>query len=242
MNFPAEAVLLVGGLGTRLKTLTQNIPKPMLSVGDRPFLEHLILRLKKEGIARFILATAYLSDKMRDYFGDGRKWGITIVYSDPQGRQLGTAGSIKEAEEEIEGKQFFAFNGDVYFDVSLRELWEFHQRKKARATLALARLADTGRYGTVSIDGAGAIAGFLEKNKNPTGADALINGGAYVFDKSILGLVPAGKDFSLEYHVFPKLAGKSLYGLLFPRAFFIDIGTPEDYQRAQELLPPLLPR
>ncbi|MBI2069907.1 MAG: nucleotidyltransferase family protein [Elusimicrobia bacterium] len=231
---PQEAVLLIGGLGTRLGELTKNTPKPMLPLNGRPFLEYLLLRLNKQGCRRFILAVAYHAEEVRRYFGDGKKWGVDIVYSDPDGRQLGTGGSIKEAEELIKGGHFFVLNGDVYFDAPLRELWAFHAQQAASVTLGLAGVPDGGRYGRVALEPDGHISAFLEKDPG-SGGPATINGGLYVFDKKVLGAIPCGADFSLERELFPKLTGRGLYGRCFPKAFFIDIGTPEDYRRAGQL-------
>ncbi|MBI4668264.1 MAG: nucleotidyltransferase family protein [Elusimicrobia bacterium] len=234
---PDEAVLLIGGLGTRLGNLTKAMPKPMLAVAGKPFLEYLLGYLKRQGIRRFILAAAHRADVVRGYFGDGLRWGIEIVYSDPDGRQLGTGGSIKEAEELIRGKEFFALNGDIYFEVPLEKLWSYHREKRSSLSLALFSTTDTGRYGSVSLSSDGVITDFFEKNKNPTGRPCLVNGGIYVFNRSILKRISKGVDFSLEYDLFPKIAGKTLYGLEFPAAFFIDIGTPQDYERAQTEIP-----
>ncbi|MBI4368649.1 MAG: nucleotidyltransferase family protein [Elusimicrobia bacterium] len=232
---PKEAVVLVGGLGARLGALTKDTPKPMLIVAGKPFLEHFIVRLVRQGIHRIILAVAYHADKMKAYFGDGGSWGAEILYSDPR-RQLGTAGSIKEAEPLIQEDKFFAFNGDVYFNASLAELWDWHVRHRADLTLALAKVIDEGRYGRVQSNDSGLVTAFLEKTKTPDSAPCLINGGAYVVERRVLAEIPKGVDFSLEYGLFPTMANKSLYALAFPEAFFIDIGTPADYERAQALL------
>ena len=234
---PQEAVVLVGGLGTRLGPLTRDVPKPMLLVAGRPFLEYFLLRLKNEGIRRVALAVAYHSQVIKNYFGDGRRLGLEIFYSDPEGRQLGTGGSIKEAENLIHGKQFFAMNGDVYFEAPLDRLWREHCRGAHEITLALASAADSGRYGRVRLDGQGRVASFLEKSATASPGPCLINGGIYVFQRQVLERIPSGVDYSLERDLFPVLAGRSLGGAAFPEAFFIDIGTPEDYDRANRELP-----
>jgi len=234
---PEEAVILVGGLGTRLGNLTQDKPKPMVPIGSRPFLEYVIVQLKNQGIKRFILATAYKPGVVEEYFGDGKKWGVEILFSNPGGRQLGTAGSIKFAQDQIRGDHFFVLNGDVYFDIDCGKLWDAHQKNNAVATLALAEVSDVGRYGCVSLGEAGLIRGFLEKRNAPGTEGGLVNGGIYIFKREILDLVPGNEDFSLERDIFPKLAGSSLYGVPFPKAYFIDIGILEDYERAFKELP-----
>lgn len=236
---PQEAVLLIGGLGTRLRPLTLNVPKPMLPIGDKPFLEYLVLFLKNQGVRRFILAMAHRSEVVTNYFGNGKRWGIEMLYSDPQGQQLGTGGAIRFARQLIEGKQFFALNGDVYFNASLNKLWEFHQHQQAIATLALAKVEDFRRYGSVILNAQNRIERFLEKNSEGAAQEGLINGGIYIFEQSIFDYMPNNAVVSLEHDVFPKLAGKSLWGVAFAQAHFIDIGTPQDYERAQQLIPGL---
>lgn len=234
---PAEAVILVGGLGTRLKDLTRDKPKPMLEVSGRPFLEYLLLYLKAQGLRRFILATAYKGKVVRGYFKDGKNLGVEIDYADSHEKQLGTAGSIKLAEDLIKGDEFFALNGDVFFEISLAKLWRKHEESQALATLALAQVQDIRRFGSVRLNSNGCIEAFLEKKATQESRPGLINGGIYVFDKKILESIPKKQDFSLERDVFPKIASRSLYGVAFPKAYFIDIGLPEDYIRAERELP-----
>lgn len=213
----------------------------MLSVAGRPFLEYFLLRLRHQGIRRVILALAHRAQVVQDYFSDGGRLGIQIFYSDPQGRQLGTGGSIKEAEELIDGEHFFAMNGDVFFEATLEPLWTHHRRSGNQATLALAQVSDGGRYGQVKMDSSGRVEAFLEKSADRAAGPCLINGGLYVFDRRILTRIPRGQDYSLERHLFPALSAERVMGAVpYPKAFFIDIGTPADYERAQEVLPSLI--
>lgn len=239
---PQEAVLLVGGLGTRLGSLTKNFPKPMLPINERPFLEYLLSYLRDEGIRKFILAVAHHPELIERYFGHGAKLGVEILYSDPQGRQLGTGGALKFAEPLIAGEEFFVLNGDVFFGAGLRELWQNGASRQAMATLALARVADRSRYGSVEFDEKGYVQKFLEKNNVAAEAVGYINGGLYVFRRRVLELIPSNQDVSLEYAVFPRLIGqRALRAVPFPQAYFIDIGTPRDYTRAQAELPQKIP-
>ncbi|MEK6544035.1 MAG: sugar phosphate nucleotidyltransferase, partial [Elusimicrobiota bacterium] len=197
MDMPQEAVLLVGGYGTRLGELAKKVPKAMLPVDGKPFLVYLLIWLKSQGIKRFVLACAHMAGEIEGYLGDGRRLGVSIVYSDAKDKQWGTAGSIKFAQDSIEGDAFFALNGDVFFENSLKDLWDFKCLKPARACIALARVADRRRYGTVLMDDDGYVKKFIEKDLAGAGGEGYINGGFYLFDRSVLDLIPALEHASL---------------------------------------------
>ena len=227
------AVVLAGGLGTRLRPVYRQGPKSMAPVAGRPFLEYLLLWLRSAGIGRVILCVGYKRLPIERWFGRGKKWGLEIAYAVEQ-EPLGTAGALKAAEKLINTESFFVLNGDSFLDVDLRAMSEFHHHQNSRATIALAQVKDPDRYGSVSCDPQGRVVGFVEKGGAPEDSrDApYINGGVYLLDRKILKDIPAGRAVSIEKEIFPALVGGDLYG--FPASgYFVDIGVPHDFERAQ---------
>ena len=226
-----KAVLLVGGLGTRLRAVVPSAPKPLALVGDRPFLELLIRQLAGQGIRHLIMCSGYLADQIESEFGDGGNLGVTIEYSkEPQ--PLGTAGAVKFAERFLRDvPEFLVMNGDSFLELDLCRLVQFHRTHGGLATMAVVSVENAGRYGTVHLDTSDRVTDFCEK----TGDDSpgLINAGVYVFNRAILERIPAGP-VSLEKDVFPRLLDQGVYAER-ERGMFIDIGTPADYAHAQEL-------
>ena len=222
-----SAVILCGGLGTRLRPLLKDRPKALALVGGRPFLEYLLLQLKRYEINNVILAVGHCGEMIEAYFGSGSDLGLHLYYS-YESEPLGTGGALKLAQNLIHSEYFLVMNGDSFFDIDLKVLIRYHQKKKALATIGLAKVDDTQRYGAVELDHEGRIVRFLEKMKG--GQPGLINGGIYVFQREVLELIPEGRPVSLEQEIFPKLIGRDFYGLPF-QAYFIDIGVPEDYLR-----------
>ena len=226
-----KAVLLVGGLGTRLRTVVTSAPKPLAPVGNRPFLELLIRQLGSQGIRSLIMCTGYLADQIESEFGKGSGLGVTIEYS-KEPEALGTAGAVKFAERFLQGApDFLVMNGDSFLELDLNQLIQLHRTHGGLATMAVVSVENAGRYGTVHLDSDNKVTAFCEK----TGSDSpgLINAGVYVFSPAILGLIPAGP-VSLEKDIFPKLLGEEVYASR-EQGVFIDIGTPADYAHAQEL-------
>jgi len=225
------AILLVGGLGTRLRSVLPSTPKPLASVGTKSILELLVIQLRNQGIRRIIMCTGFLAEQVESHFGDGNRWGVAIDYSREQS-PLGTGGAIKLAESHLSGvSELLVMNGDSFLEIDLRELVHFHRRHEGLASMAVLRVDDSGRYGTVEVAAGGHVIGFAEK----TGVSepGLVNGGIYVFNRPIFNYLPDGPA-SLERHVFPRILSQGLYALE-QRGTFIDIGTPEDYARAQDL-------
>src|SRR5580658_492381 len=185
-----KAVLLVGGLGTRLRTVVPSAPKPLAPVGDRPFLELLIRQLGSQGIRSLVMCTGYLADQIESEFGDGSGLGVTIEYS-KEPEALGTAGAVKFAERFLqEVPDFLVMNGDSFLELDLNQLIQLHRTHGGLATMAVVSIENTGRYGTVHVDSSNRVTEFCEK----TGKDSpgLINAGVYVFSHAILGHIPAG--------------------------------------------------
>jgi D-glycero-alpha-D-manno-heptose 1-phosphate guanylyltransferase len=226
-----KALLLVGGLGTRLRAVVPSVPKALASVGNQPFLELLVWQLRSQGIRRLVMCTGYLGEQIEDKFSDGRLWDVTIEYS-KESRPLGTAGAIKLAQPYLrEASDFVVMNGDSFAEVDLRQLIGFHREHGGPVSMAVVRVDNAARYGTVQMDGSQRVIGYSEK----TGKDAagMVNAGVYVFSRAVFGHIPEGPA-SLERDVLPSVLSRGVYGLEH-QGMFIDIGTPEDYARVQVL-------
>jgi NDP-sugar pyrophosphorylase family protein len=225
------ALLLVGGKGTRLQSVVSSKPKPLAPVGETPFLELLVLQLRAHGIRRIVMCSGHLAEQIEEEFGDGSKWGLAIAYSQ-ETQPLGTAGAVKLAEPYLRAdSDFVVMNGDSFLEMDPRGLVEFHRERKAFVTIAVRTVPNTARYGTVRVDESHRIAAFEEKSGLTT--PGLINGGVYVFSRTVLDEIPEGPG-SLERDVFPRLLEKGIFAVR-QEGMFIDIGTPEDYARAQTL-------
>ena len=222
----SEGILLVGGFGTRLRPLTNEIPKPMLPIATLPVTEHQIAMAKRAGVTRLILATSYLAEVFRPYFGDGSKWGIEIDYA-LETKPLGTGGAIKNAANLLRGdSEIVIFNGDVLSSHNLAKQISWHKEQGAAATLHLTTVADARAYGSVPTDQAGRVTAFLEKMEQPPTNN--INAGCYVFSPKVLDLIPDGKVVSVERETFPLLisSGEVVLGFI-ELEYWLDIGTPE---------------
>jgi NDP-sugar pyrophosphorylase family protein len=234
LDVPPEdtpAVLLVGGLGTRLQSVLPSTPKPLARVGNMPFLELLVLQLRSQGIRRIVMCTGHLADQIEKEVGDGHKWGVAISYSQ-EPHPLGTAGAVKFAEAYLQRyPEFLVMNGDSFLELDFRELIRFHREHGGLITMAVRAVQNAARFGTVQLDAHRRVIGFREKTGSQT--PGIVNGGVYVFSREILGKIPEGS-VSFEKHVFPHLLGSGTYALE-QHGMFIDIGTPEDYARAQTL-------
>ena len=225
------AVLLVGGMGTRLRSVVPSAPKPMAAVGEQSFLELLVRQLRYHGIHRLVMCSGYLADQIENKFGDGGAWDVSIEYSREQ-QPLGTAGAVKLAQRHLQtAADFLVMNGDSFLEMDFERLVQFHRERNGLVSMAVVPVEDAGRYGTVRLDSGSRVIGFTEK----TGTDTpgLINAGVYVFNRAIFDHIPEGPA-SLERNVFPRVLDRGVYALE-QRGMFIDIGTPEDYARAQTL-------
>ena len=234
-----HAIILAGGLGTRLRTLVDDRPKPMAPIDDKPFLEHQIDFLKNNNLDQIVFCVGYLREKIQAYFGDGRKWEIAIHYAIEK-ELLGTAGALKNAEKFI-SSPFFVLNGDSYFDIDLSEMASLHERKKSEdnrclGTIALVEVADKRNFGSIGLDSDLFITDFKEKS-NTDSTPGLINAGIYLFEPDVFQLIPAARQVSIEKETFPallekgyRLAGYQGHG------FFVDIGSPEGFFEFQDYL------
>lgn len=237
-----EAVILCGGLGTRLRPVVPEGPKCLAPVGGRPFLEYLLCQLRSSGVRNAVLCVGYRSEQMAEYFENGERWDISLAYS-VERQLLGTAGALKKAESLISHSPFLALNGDSILEASITGLLEFHRGHNALATIALANAPANGRYGSVQTDPQGYITEFSEKKGGANGSskggfrEGRINGGLYVLDREIFNMIsPAPPAISLEREIFPCLAGRNICGCPVD-GYFVDIGVPEDYARAQQEIP-----
>jgi mannose-1-phosphate guanylyltransferase len=224
----AIGILLVGGLGTRLKPLTNQTPKPMLPVAGLPVTEHQLLAAKKAGINTVILATSYLSEVFTPYFGDGSNWGMKLLYAVEE-EPLGTGGAIRNAAALVgladSAEEFVIFNGDILSQHDIAAQLSFHKERSADATLHLIEVADARAFGCVPTDETGRVKDFLEKMDKPVTND--INAGCYVFSPTVISAIPEGKVVSIERETFPQLvkSGLPVYGYR-EQSYWLDIGTP----------------
>jgi NDP-sugar pyrophosphorylase family protein len=224
-----QAIILAGGLGTRLGELTRSMPKPLLEVSGRPFLEYVFWNLQRHGICRVVLSVGYLAEKIQAVFGDGSQYGIDLSYI-VETEPLGTGGGLKLASGLLDDK-FLVLNGDTIFDVNYLDLATGHPSENL-VTMALRYVDDVSRYGNVKLEG-GQVQGFCEKSAAGPG---VISGGVYFMRKEALEFLPGGCS-SIEQDMFPRLAEAGKLGGLIYRGFFLDIGLPETYKAAQISLP-----
>lgn len=232
-----EAVILAGGFGTRLSHVVSDVPKPMAPIYGRPFLCYLLDRLADVGIQRVVLATGYMHEVIETYF-DTMYRGLEIIYSN-EDQPLFTGGAIRQAAEKIQSEDFVVLNGDTLFDIDFQQLYDFHTSHDAHLSIALRRVEDTGRYGAVTCENDRIVA-FHEKTESQGAGD--INGGIYAINRAWLLNQDLPTKFSFEKELMQPLAGDPhFYGLSF-NDYFIDIGVPEDYFRAQQEFKTLFPQ
>lgn len=227
-----EALIIAGGLGTRLRGVVDDLPKPMAPVRGQPFLTWLFDLIEKQGVEKVVLATGYKHEKISSFF-DFRYKNLNIEYS-VEAEPLGTGGAVLMALQKIKGENFFLLNGDTYFEVNFHDFEDFFNSTGSVMSVALHPVKNAARYGTVILQG-NRIVAFGEKTANKGG---LINGGIYVVNKKWFEENAPGEKFSLEKDVLEKKISDNLITGYVSDAYFIDIGIPEDYYRAGEELPP----
>jgi mannose-1-phosphate guanylyltransferase len=201
----------------------------MAPIANRPWLEHLILHLKAHGLDRFVIAMKHYPDKIRDYFGDGRKLGVSIQYV-LEKQLLGTAGAIKNAEPYLD-ERFIVFNADIVHNVDLQPLLAFHESHGGGVTIGLKEVDDPTQYGVVEQDETGRILRFVEKPRLEEAPSKRINAGIYIMDRDVLAAIPANREVSIERETFPLLVEqKRVYGQTI-RGYWMDMGTKERYRQ-----------
>jgi D-glycero-alpha-D-manno-heptose 1-phosphate guanylyltransferase len=227
-----EAIILAGGFGTRLKHIVSDLPKPMAPINGTPFLSCLMKKISVAGIKHIVLSTGYLHEKIESFYKDSFN-GMKISYA-REIEPLGTGGAIMFALEKTTTDWVLVLNGDTLFDIDFEHFDTFFQTKKTVLSVALRHEKEVARYGSVEINPEGKILAFIEKNK--ASGEGLINGGIYLLKKSWFKKISMPKTFSFEKEILEKLYRENeFYGLPF-NEYFIDIGIPEDYERAQHEL------
>ena len=191
-----QAIVLVGGEGTRLRPLTYGTPKPMVPIVNVPFLARTMERLFAAGIRDVILAAGYMPQAIVDYLGDGSRLGMKVTYAIEE-TPLGTAGALKNVEQHITGP-FFVLNGDILTSLDLPAMREYHQRKGGIGTLHLIRVDDPSPFGCVVHDGSGKVSAFIEKPPKGEEPTNEINAGTYLLERAILDFIPAGRKVSID--------------------------------------------
>ncbi|HMD02326.1 MAG TPA: NDP-sugar synthase [Candidatus Baltobacteraceae bacterium] len=225
-----QAVILVGGEGTRLRPLTHVTPKPMVPLFGVPFLERTLVRLKEAGITDVILAAGYLPSAITDYFGDGAQLGMKLTYVIEES-PLGTAGALKNVADHLTGP-FFVLNGDIITDLDLKAMSEYHRQKGGLGVLHLTRVEDPSAFGCVAHEADGRITAFVEKPAPGEEPSNEINAGTYLLEREVLERIPPGP-VSIERTTFPQLlsAGERLYAYT-TDDYWLDLGRPEQYIQA----------
>jgi NDP-sugar pyrophosphorylase family protein len=224
-----KAIILVGGQGTRLRPLTDHVPKNVVPLCNVPFLTYPLEQLKRAGVRDVVFSVGYMPGAIRRIYGDGRRWGVRIRYA-VESKPLGTAGAIKNAERYVAGHPVFVLNGDILSDMDLRRLASFHRRNRALATLGLTRVPDPSAYGLVLLGRQGRVQRFLEKPGPAETVTNVINAGIYLFEPAVLARIPEGSAYSSERSLFPGLLseGRRLFGFVWD-GYWQDIGTPRKY-------------
>ncbi|TGB06349.1 NDP-sugar synthase [Streptomyces sp. MZ04] len=230
-----EAILLVGGKGTRLRPLTVHTPKPMVPAAGVPFLTHQLARARAAGVEHIVLATSYLAEVFEPYFGDGSALGLHIEYV-TETEPLGTGGAIRNVASRLHSgpdEPVLIFNGDILTGLDIRALVATHEESGADVSLHLTKVDDPRAYGLVPTDPTGRVTAFLEKPQTPEEiVTDQINAGAYVFRRSVIDTIPAGRPVSVERETFPDLlaSGAHLQGMV-DSTYWLDLGTPQAFVR-----------
>ncbi len=226
------AVILAGGLGTRLKTVVKDQPKVLAEVNGRPFLKYLLDQLANWHIEKIVLCTGYLGDQIETFFGNQYRSAQLVYSKEPE--PLGTGGALRFALPLLNSEQVLVLNGDSYCDADFTDLLDWHTVKHSSATVYLCKMHDTSRFGRVQVTGTGEIIKFDEKDGQVT-QPGLINAGIYLINRKFLDTIPDKKPCSLEREIFPGWIGQHFFGYRTDSAF-LDIGTPESYAAASVFL------
>lgn len=230
-----KAVILVGGLGTRLQPLTNHIPKSVVPVLNRPFMEHIFAYLKSHGIEHIILTVNYLPEKIREYFGDGSQSGVRLTYC-YEVEPMGTAGAVKNACEYLDNT-FLVLNGDVFTDLDLTDLIACHRDNKSRTTISLLWVENPSAFGVVETDASKRVLDFIEKPPPGEETTNWINAGIYVIEPEILDYIPEKTHHMFERGLFPRIVseGEPVFGYEF-QGYWMDTGTLEYYHSLNRAL------
>lgn len=225
-----DVVILCGGLGTRLKSVVFNQPKVLARIGDKSFIDIIIDNLLSYGFKNIILSVGYMKEQIKEHFN--RERDHNIIFSEEE-ELLGTGGALNNARGVIRSNPFMVMNGDSICEVDIKSFFDFHIERSALLSIVLARSKTAKDYGSVTLDASQRITSFNEKISG--GNDNLVNAGIYLMKKDIFSYMPDQDRFSLEYDLFPQIIADRCYGFL-TKGELIDIGTPERYERAIEIL------
>jgi len=223
-----KAVILAGGLGTRLRPLTNNNPKPMLPIGGKPILEHLINWTKKNGVKSIVLCVSYLKETIEDYFEDGEKFGVKIEYAISK-KALATAGQLKTAEKFIDN-DFVCMYGDSLFNFNLKNMIKQHSIKKALITMSLNEYKINFPYGVIETSKNGKVKSWNEKPE----IKANINMGCYIMNSKVFDLIPKNKPYGMDEVIKKAMKRKNVINSFITKKGFSDIGNKESYKKACE--------
>ncbi len=228
-----KAVIMAGGKGTRLRPLTSNQPKPMISIANKPCMEHIVNLLQRHGLTDIVVTVEFLSEEIQGYFGDGSDWDVKMAYSVEE-EPLGTAGSVKFTEDRL-NERFVIVSGDALTDCDLTEVIAFHEERGSEATLVLKKVDDPSEFGIVVIEDDGRVSRFLEKPDPDEVFSYTANTGIYVLEPGVLDEIPKGDEYDFAKELFPKLldAGRPVYGYV-TDGYWEDIGNIEQYLDAQK--------
>jgi len=225
-----KALFLAGGKGLRLQPLTDKVPKPMVPIMNKPLLERTIVSLKKSGITEIVISTCYKPDYIKDYFGNGKDFGVEIEYI-VEDIPLGTGGAIKKAEAQF-NDTFIVFNSDILSNIDIQKMIQFHKDSKALATIAVTEVEDPSAYGVIEYDENAYAVSFIEKPKPDQITSNFINAGIYIFEPKILEEIPENRPVSIEKETFPSLLAKGhKIGVYKSSSYWIDIGTLAKYKQ-----------
>ncbi|ADK15712.1 MULTISPECIES: sugar phosphate nucleotidyltransferase [Clostridium] len=226
-----KALLLAGGKGTRLRPLTDKLPKPMVPIMGKPLIERTILKLKESGVSEIVISTCYKSDYIENYLGDGKKYGLKIHYIS-EDLPLGTGGAIKNAESFFDDT-FIIMNSDIVHNLCYSDFIKFHREKRASVSIAMTEVKDPSQYGVIEFDGDSYIKAFKEKPKAGETNSKWINAGVYIFDPEVLKEIPEKEIVSIEKDTYPLLLNKSYKMAAYKYTdYWIDIGTIKKYIKA----------
>jgi len=222
-----DAVILVGGKGTRLRPLTETMPKPMLKIAGVPYLTHLLSRIRAAGVRHVVMGTSYKAEVFSDYYGDGSQLGLELEYVVEE-TPLGTGGAIGNVAHLLRYDTALIFNGDILTGCNLTDLLDVHRQSRADVSLHLTKVDDPRAFGCVPTDADGRVTAFLEKDPNPVTDQ--INAGTYVFNKAIIDAIPTGRPVSVERETFPELlqSGAKLMAHV-DATYWRDLGKPSDF-------------
>jgi len=226
--------VLAGGLGTRLRSVVNDRPKVLAPVRGRPFLAYILDQLARAGLAEVVLLTGYQAEQVRASFGECHG-SVHLTYS-PEPEPLGTGGATRYALSRFSRPAVLLMNGDSYCDVDLSAFLDSHRVQRAQISMVVSRVADTSRFGRVNLDPGGRVAGFEEKGASGAG---WINAGIYLLELPVIARIPPGRPVSLERDVLRFATGQAGFRAFGSRGKFLDIGTPESFQEAEEFFRPV---